>query len=158
MRERTYTRELFLPYPIERVFAPFADAANLQRITPPWLHFRIITKPPIEMRQGAVIEYWLRLHGMPIRWRTVIAHWDPPHRFIDIQAGGPFALWHHTHSFESVEGGTMMRDRVIYRVGFGPIGTIANALLVRRDVRRIFNYRQEATEALVSGRSVEDIA
>jgi ligand-binding SRPBCC domain-containing protein len=151
MRERTYTRELFLPYPIEQVFAPFADAANLQVITPPWLHFRIISELPIEMREGAVIEYWLRLHGAPIRWRTVIAHWDPPYRFIDLQSSGPFALWHHTHTFETVEGGTIMRDRVIYRVGFGPIGGIANALLVQRDVRRIFDFREQATIALVEG-------
>ncbi len=105
------------------------------------------------MREGAVIEYWLRLHGAPIRWRTVIAHWDPPHRFIDLQSSGPFALWHHTHSFEAVEGGTIMRDRV----GFGPFGAIANALLVRRDVRRIFDFRARATVALVTGVTGEDM-
>jgi len=142
-------RSQFIPASIERVFAPFADAANLQAITPPWLHFRIISELPIEMRTGARIAYWLRLHGVPIRWRTRIVAWDPPHRFVDVQMSGPFALWCHTHTFEEVAGGTIARDRVDYRVGFGPFGKLAHRLLVRHDIEKIFDYRQEAILDLV---------
>ena len=149
MPSEVLERSQFIPAPIETVFAPFADAANLQAITPPWLHFRIISALPIEMRTGARIAYWLRLHGIPIRWRTRIVAWDPPHRFVDVQTSGPFALWCHTHTFEEVPGGTIARDRVDYRVGFGPIGKLALRLLVRRDIERIFDYRQEAIFDLV---------
>jgi ligand-binding SRPBCC domain-containing protein len=149
MRSAVLERSQFIPAPIETVFAPFADAANLQAITPPWLHFRIISELPIKMRTGARIAYWLRLHGVPIRWRTRIVAWDPPHRFVDVQTSGPFALWCHTHTFEEVPGGTIARDRVDYRVGFGPIGTLVHRLLVRRDIERIFDYRQEAILQLV---------
>ncbi len=151
MGERIFEREQFFPYPIERVFAPFADAGNLQEITPPWLHFRIISQLPIEMREGAVIEYWLRLHGLPVRWRTVIESWDPPYRFTDVQERGPYALWHHTHTFQSAFGGTVVRDRVRYRIGFGTFGEIADRILVRRDVTRIFDYRRDAILDLVTG-------
>lgn len=149
-RPRVLEREQFFPLPPERVFAPFADAANLQAITPPWLHFQIISELPIEMGEGAVIEYRLRLHGLPVRWRTVIETWDPPYRFTDVQERGPFALWHHTHTFEPVAGGTLARDRVRYRVGFGPFGEIAHALLVGRDLARIFDFRRTAVLNLVT--------
>lgn len=150
MSERVLEREQFFPEPVERVFAPFADAGNLQAITPPWLHFRIISELPIEMKAGAIIEYRLRFHGVPVRWRTVIESWDPPCRFTDVQQRGPFALWHHTHTFESVEGGTLARDRVRYRVGFGPLGDAANALFVGRDLARIFNFRRTSVLDLVT--------
>lgn len=152
-KERVLEREQIFPLPVEQVFAPFADAGNLQAITPPWLHFRIISEPDA-MRPGAIIEYRLRLHGLPVRWQTVIETWDPPYRFTDVQARGPFALWHHTHVFEPVAGGastsTLARDRVRYRVGFGPFGEIAHALFVGRDVERIFDFRRSAILALVT--------
>lgn len=148
--DRVFEREQFIAAPVERVFAPFADAANLQAITPPWLHFRIISTPPIAMREGAVIEYWLRLHGVPVRWRTVIVEWDPPHRFVDVQQRGPFALWRHTHTFASAHGGTMVRDQVRYRVGKGPLGALAHRLFVGHDLERIFAYRRGAVLDLVS--------
>ncbi len=150
MTERVLERKQFFAEPVEKVFEPFADAANLEAITPPWLHFRIISELPIEMREGAVIEYRLRLHAMPVRWRTVIESWEPPHRFTDVQERGPFALWHHTHTFEAVEGGTLARDRVRYRVGFGPFGEIAHTLFVRSDLERIFDHRQQAVSDLIS--------
>ncbi len=150
MSERVLEREQFFPEPVEQVFAPFADAGNLQAITPPWLHFRIISKLPIEMKAGAIIEYRLRFHGVPVRWRTVIETWDPPHRFTDVQRRGPFALWHHTHTFQPVEGGTLARDRVRYRVGFGPFGEVAHALFVGRDLARIFDFRRTAVQELVT--------
>ena len=149
MSERVLEREQFFPEPVEQVFAPFADAGNLQAITPPWLHFRIISKLPIEMKAGAIIEYRLRFHGVPVRWRTMIESWDPPYRFTDVQQRGPFALWHHTHTFERVEGGTLAGDRVRYRVPFGPFGEVAHALFVGRDLDRIFDFRRGAVLNLV---------
>ncbi len=150
MNERVLEREQFFPVPIDQVFAPFADAGNLQAITPPWLHFRIISELPIEMKVGAIIEYRLQFHGVPVRWRTVIESWDPPYRFTDVQVRGPFALWHHTHTFERVEGGTLARDRVRYRVPFGPFGEAANALFVGRDLTRIFDFRRTTVLDLVT--------
>jgi len=149
MSERVLEREQFFPEPVEQVFAPFADTGNLQAITPPWLHFRIISKLPIEMKAGAIIEYRLRFHGVPVRWRTMIESWDPPYRFTDVQQRGPFALWHHTHTFERVEGGTLAGDRVRYRVPFGPFGEVAHALFVGRDLDRIFDFRRGAVLNLV---------
>jgi ligand-binding SRPBCC domain-containing protein len=152
LAERTLSREQLIQAPIEDVFEPFADAGNLERLTPPWLRFQIISSLPIEMRPGAVIEYRLRLHGVPVRWRTVIETWEPPHRFTDVQQRGPFALWHHAHEFEATEGGTMVRDTVRYRVGFGRLGELAHGLFVGRDLERIFDFRHGAIAALVPDR------
>ena len=152
MQEQVIEREQFFALPVEDVFAPFADARNLQAITPPWLHFRIVSDPDVALGEGSIIEYWLRLHGMPIRWRTVIETWDAPHRFTDVQVRGPFALWYHTHTFEAVPGGTLARDVVRYRVGFGPFGELAHRLIVRRDLERIFDYRQTAVPKLLDAR------
>ena len=148
--DRTLVREQFFPSPIEAVFEPFSRAENLEAITPPWLHFQIASELPIEMREGALIEYQLRFHGVPVRWRTEIVVWDPPHRFVDLALKSPFALWHHTHTFEAVEGGTLARDVVRYRVGFGPAGELAHALVVGRDLERIFDFRRKAVLELVT--------
>jgi ligand-binding SRPBCC domain-containing protein len=129
-----------LPRPRPEVFAFFADAGNLQDITPLWLHFRILTPPPIEMKAGAVLDYRLRLHGIPLSWKTEITAWDPPHRFVDEQIRGPYRLWIHEHTFEEDGDGTVVSDHVRYAV---PFGTLANWLLVRRDLRAIFQYREE---------------
>lgn len=149
MSDRVLEREQFFAHPVETVFEPFADASNLEALTPPWLHFRITSDLPIEMREGARIEYRLRFHGVPVRWRTEIVRWDPPHSFTDLALRSPFALWHHTHTFEPVDGGTMARDIVRYRVGFGPAGELAHALLVGRDLEQIFDYRREAISDLI---------
>jgi ligand-binding SRPBCC domain-containing protein len=132
-----------IPRPREEVFAFFADAANLEVITPASLHFQILTPLPIEMRTGAQIDYRLSLSGVPVRWRTRIASWEPPLRFIDDQERGPYALWHHTHEFEAIGNGTRMRDTVEYRLPFGPLGSLAHALWVRRTVEGIFDYRRQ---------------
>jgi ligand-binding SRPBCC domain-containing protein len=140
MRTFTIDDELWLPRPLDEVFAFFADAANLQQITPSWLRFEILTPRPIVMAPGALIDYRIRIHGIPLRWRTEITEWHPPHRFTDVQLRGPYTLWHHTHSFEARDGGTVCRDHVRYRPRGG---ALANALFVGRDVRRIFNYRRQ---------------
>jgi ligand-binding SRPBCC domain-containing protein len=136
-------RSQLIARPVDRAFEFYADASNLEAITPPWLRFRVTTRHPIEMREGALIEYRLRLHGLPIRWLTRIEVWDPPRRFVDVQLRGPYRLWEHTHTFEPVEDAVVIRDRVRYALPFGPLGALAHALFVRRDLRRIFDYRAE---------------
>jgi len=137
-------REQRIPAPPGDVFPFFEDAYNLEDITPPFLGFRVVTARPIDMRAGALIEYRLKLHGVPVRWKTQIESFDPPHTFTDVQLSGPYKLWHHTHVFEpDGRGGTIMRDRVLYELPFGPLGEVAHALFVRRDLRRIFDFRQE---------------
>jgi ligand-binding SRPBCC domain-containing protein len=132
------------------VFPFFADARNLEAITPPLLGFRVVTPDPIEMRVGTLIQYRLRLHGVPISWLTSIQAWDPPVRFVDVQVRGPYGLWHHTHTFEEVPGGTLMRDTVRYAIGFGVLGELADRLLVQRDLRTIFDHRAAAVPALLN--------
>ena len=144
----TLETEQFVPRPLAEVFSFFADALNLQRLTPPWLHFDVLTPAPIEMKAGALIDYKLRVHGLPIRWRTRINEWQPPHRFVDEQIRGPYRLWRHQHTFEQREGGTVMRDRVEYAV-IG--GRWVNALFVRPDLRRIFRYRAAAMREIFGG-------
>ena len=134
-----------LPVTAERAFAFFSDARNLEAITPSWLRFRVLTPGAIEMRPGALIEYRLRLHGVPLTWRTRIAVWEPPHRFVDVQLRGPYALWEHTHTFApAAADAVIIRDRVRYALPFGPLGELARRLFVRRDLDRIFDHRRRA--------------
>ena len=140
MKEFTFHTELWIPRPRDEVFAFFADAHNLQAITPPWVKFEVLTSKPIEMKTGALIDYRIRVHGLPIRWRTEITEWNPPHHFVDEQLRGPYTLWHHTHTFEERDGGTLCMDDVRYRPRGG---ALMNWLFVRRDVERIFDYRQQ---------------
>jgi len=140
MREFTFQAEQWLPRPREEVFGFFGDARNLESITPPWLRFEVLTPPPIGMRPGTLIDYRIRVHGIPIHWRTKIEEWSPPHRFVDVQLRGPYTLWHHTHTFEERDRGTLCRDFVRYRP---PGGSLMNWLFVRRDVNRIFAFRCE---------------
>jgi ligand-binding SRPBCC domain-containing protein len=134
-------RDVSLPAPRERVFAFFADARNLERLTPPSLRFQILTPGEIQMRAGATIDYRLHLSGLPVRWRTVIETWEPPFRFVDIQQRGPYALWRHTHTFEETPAGTRMRDRVEYALPFGPLGRLVRRLFVARQLDHIFAFR-----------------
>ena len=151
MNVQTLQREQRLPGTPREAFAFFSDARNLEAITPPLLRFKVITPGPIQMRVGALIRYRLRIRGMPVRWTTVIRAWEPPHRFVDEQLRGPYALWHHTHTFEpDGDGATIMRDDVRYAIGFGPLGVVADVLLVRRDLDRIFDYRAERVRALLA--------
>jgi ligand-binding SRPBCC domain-containing protein len=136
----TFQAEVWLPKKPEEVFMFFSEAQNLQALTPDWLDFEVLTPRPIEMRPGALIDYRLRLHGFPIRWRTEITTWEPPHRFVDEQKRGPYRVWHHEHRFEPRDGGTLASDLVRYAA---PGGKLIDWLFVRRDVERIFAFRRK---------------
>jgi len=123
----------------EDIFEFFASAENLERLTPPWLNFKILSALPIDMDAGTVIEYQIKLHGIPIRWESEITLWDPPHNFCDVQRKGPYRKWVHEHIFETSDVGTLVRDRVNYEV-IG--GNLINKLFVKKDLDKIFNYRQ----------------
>lgn len=140
--------ELWLRKPRLEVFPFFADAANLQRITPNWLSFEILTPKPIPMHVGAKIDYRLRVRGLPIRWQSEITAWEPPYRFIDEQRRGPYRIWKHEHRFEEKDGGTLCTDHIQYAV-WG--GALVNRLFVRRDVARIFEFRQVALKQIFAG-------
>jgi ligand-binding SRPBCC domain-containing protein len=135
--------------PLPEVFAFFADASNLEALTPPFLHFRILSPMPIEMRTGAQLDYQLSLFGVPVKWRTRITDWQPGRRFVDEQESGPYALWRHTHEFEAHDACTIVRDAVQYSVPLGALGTIAHALFVRRTLDRIFDFRRDAIGRLL---------
>jgi len=141
-------REQLLPHPVDRVFPFFAEARNLERITPPLLGFEVAGDEPIEMRAGAIIQYRLRLHGLPVDWLTRIDEWEPGVRFVDQQLAGPYRLWHHTHTFEQRGDSTLMRDTVRYALPMWPLGELAMPL-VRRDLRRIFDFRRDSVGALL---------
>jgi ligand-binding SRPBCC domain-containing protein len=140
MREFTYRTELWLPRRLAEVFPFFAEARNLEYITPQWLNFEVLTPDPLIMRAGTMIDYRIRFYGIPMRWRTQIVEWDPPHRFADVQLRGPYTLWHHTHSLEERGGGTLCRDDVRYHPRGG---ALMNWLFVRRDIERIFTFRSQ---------------
>ena len=141
MRVHEFQTELWLPLSPAELFPFFADASNLDAITPPWLHFHIVTPRLIAMREGALIDYRLRVRGLPLRWRTLIKEWQPPHRFVDEQIRGPYRQWVHEHTFKPREGGTLARDVVRYAV---PLDFLTHRLFVRSDIEKIFAFRQEA--------------
>ena len=133
-----------LPVAREALFPFFTDARNLERITPPFLRFRVLTEGSIDMRVGTLIDYRIKLHSMPVRWRTEITGWEPPGGFRDEQRRGPYRLWRHTHWFTPTDdGGTLCEDRVEYRVPGGPVAPLVDRFFVRRDVVSIFRYRAE---------------
>ena len=141
MTTHCFETELWLPVTPGTLFPFFADARNLETITPTWLNFQVLTPGEIPMRTGALIDYQLRIHGLPVRWRTEIIGWNPPFGFTDEQRRGPYRLWRHTHTFTEKDGGTLCHDRVEYAV---PGGALINWLFVRRDVKTIFSYRAQA--------------
>jgi len=140
----TLMSEQVIPLPREQVFEFFSNPRNLQRITPPWLSFKVVEAPEGDLRSGSLIRYRLKLHGVPSGWTTRIERWTPGECFVDTQLRGPYKLWHHTHEFEDHPDGTLIRDTVLYKMPFGPLGRVARTLFVKRDIERIFAYRQEA--------------
>ncbi len=134
------TTNLFVPLPRAEVFEFFSDANQLERITPPWVNFSILTPQPIELEEGALIDYRLRLRFVPVRWRTEICVWQPPFKFVDQQLKGPYKRWYHEHIFTEVDGGTLVEDAVSYRV---PGGALIHRLFVKADLVKIFNFRQD---------------
>lgn len=150
---RTWTlrSRLLVNTPPDRLFPFFADARNLGELTPAWLHFAILTPAPIAMAAGTRIDYRISVHGVPLHWQTRITHWQPPHAFVDEQVRGPYAVWRHTHTFTAVGGGTQLDDEVVLRPKGGPLAALLMALLVRRDVERIFRHRLAAMAARFGG-------
>jgi hypothetical protein len=144
----TLRQQQWIPRPISEAFAFFADAHNLQLITPPWLGFKILSRSTDSIAEGTEIIYRLRLHGIPIPWRTRILDWDPPYGFVDVQKSGPYRFWHHRHKFEAHGARTLMFDSVDYVLPFCRLGRIVHALKVRSDVQRIFDYRYQRIEEL----------
>ncbi|MEZ6072152.1 MAG: SRPBCC family protein [Pirellulales bacterium] len=147
-RVHTFVRQQRIDCPRDEVFRFFENPLNLESITPGLLHFRTLTPPPIVMRVGTLIDYRLRLYGVPVRWRTRIEAFDPPTRFVDVQLRGPYRVWRHLHEFSDVDGATLMTDRVEYELPLGPLGELAGALFVRRSLSRIFDFRRDAVDQL----------
>ena len=148
MRVHRLEREQLVRAPLADVFAFFAEARNLERITPGWLRFEVLTPQPLRMAPGTLIEYRLKLHGVPLRWLTRIEEWDGERGFVDRQLRGPYRLWHHRHEFEARgDEATVVRDRIDYALPFGVLGELARRLFVGRDLERIFDFRVRAVRA-----------
>jgi ligand-binding SRPBCC domain-containing protein len=153
-------REQVLRGTPEEVFPFFAEARNLEAITPDWLGFEVVTPGPVGMGAGTLIQYRLKLHGIGVDWLTSIQAWEPPVRFVDVQVRGPYRLWHHTHEFRAQGDNTVMTDHVRYAIGWGFAGEVAARAFVHRDVAAIFEHRAQAVPALLARRdgleAVED--
>ena len=156
MANHTLEAEMWLPMAIEEVFAFFSDITNLDRMTPPWVHFQTLMPRPIDMRAGTLLEHRLRIHGVPIYWESEITVWLPPTQFVDEQRRGPYKRWVHRHDFVADAGGTWIRDHVDYRPRGWICAALVNRWLVAPDLRRIFAYRhQKIREVLAPGSSAE---
>lgn len=150
MKTRFYATSQTIARPREEVFAFFATPRNLEAITPPWLRFRIVGQTTDDVQLDTEFTYRLRLRGIPLKWVSRISDWVPGERFVDEQVRGPYALWRHTHTFEDVPRGTLIRDRVVYRLPLGPVGDWLAGRFVASDVSRIFDYRRQRTAGLLS--------
>ncbi len=148
MADHVLETRVWVGRPRPDVFAFFADPANLARLTPPSLGLRLLGAPPA-MAAGTVLEYRLRWLGVPIRWRAYVREWDPPYRFLDVQLNGPYARWEHRHRFLEEEGGTIVEDRVVYRLPLGPLGRGVHTAVVGRQLRAAWAYRTRRLGELV---------
>ena len=135
--------------PPAEVFAFFSDAANLEKITPPVLRFSITTPPPVRIGEGALIDFRLKLHGIPFPWQSRIESFQPDRQFVDTQTRGPYRRWRHLHRFEAQDGGTRMIDQVQYELPWGLLGSLAHRLFVRRDLENVFTYRRRRIAELL---------
>ncbi|MFL5811941.1 MAG: TIGR01777 family oxidoreductase [Bdellovibrionia bacterium] len=147
---REFVAHQWVPHPVDKIFPFFADAANLEAITPPWLGFHVLKTSTPEIQEGTLIDYRLSLRGIPLRWKTRIEEWVPNQKFVDTQLRGPYSQWHHTHLFTPVKGGTLLTDRVLYKLPLGKIGALAAGSYVKNDVGKIFQYRKKKIEELYS--------
>jgi ligand-binding SRPBCC domain-containing protein len=143
MKTYFFETQTILDRPIQEVFPFFANAENLNTVTPPWLNFEILTPLPIEMKVGTIVDYRLRLHGLPIRWRSQVTEWDPPNKFTDVQIHGPYRIWKHEHFFTAEGTRTRMTDRVEYAVPGWIFAPMVHSLFVRGDLQKIFDYREQ---------------
>jgi ligand-binding SRPBCC domain-containing protein len=148
IRDRVLERSQVVPVDVEEAFGFFADAWNLEAITPPWLRFRILEAPRM-LERGSLLVYRLRLFGMPIRWRTEVVEWRPPFGFTDVQLTGPYRRWEHTHPLKRVDGGTEIRDHDVNRLAYEPFTVVLVPVTVRPWLTAIFDYRARQTEALL---------
>ncbi|MGZ7091252.1 MAG: SRPBCC family protein [Candidatus Angelobacter sp.] len=150
MADKTYTLAFAqqVPRQLPEVFAFFSCAENLEVLTPPWLNFKILEVTPQPLRQGTLINYSLRVHGIPLRWTSEIIEWEPPHRFVDLQLRGPYKLWRHEHRFEARDGGTLISDTITLALPLGILGQLAYKIKVRSDVQEIFAFREKKIRAL----------
>lgn len=139
-------REQFVPRPLSEVFPFFADAHNLEQLTPSFLNFSILTPQPIQMQAGTLIDYRIKLYGVPMRWRTLISAWEPPYRFVDEQIRGPYSIWWHEHTFAERDGGTVITDRVRFR---SPLSALTHPMFIRDQLQRIFAFRYAQIEKLL---------
>jgi ligand-binding SRPBCC domain-containing protein len=155
MRCYTLQREQWVASPLQRTFPFFAQPENLALITPPSLDFRLLTPLPVNMEKSRIIDYTIRVMGLPVRWRTLITTYDPPRCFVDEQISGPYSFWHHTHSFEPRDGGTLLYDEVRYALPMaliGPMRGLVHTLYVRPSLQRIFDYREQVFARLFGGK------
>lgn len=150
MGDKTYmlSFEQQVSRPLPEVFGFFSRAENLEVLTPPWLNFKILEVKPEPIRQGTLINYSLRLHGIPLRWTSEIVEWEPPHRFVDLQLRGPYKQWRHEHCFEARDGGTLISDTITLALPLGALGRLVYKIKVRSDVEEIFIFRKEKIRAL----------
>jgi ligand-binding SRPBCC domain-containing protein len=154
MRCYTLRREQWVAAPLQRIFPFFAQPENLALITPPNLGFRLLTPLPVNMEKGRIIDYTIRVMGVPVRWRTLISTYQPPECFVDEQLIGPYSFWHHTHRFEPRDGGTLLHDEVRYALPvalIGPVRDLAHSLYVQPSLERIFDYREQVFARLFGG-------
>jgi ligand-binding SRPBCC domain-containing protein len=151
-------RRQWVPRGLDETFAFFERPGNLAAITPPWLDFRLLTPEPIVMAADLVLDYRIRVLGVPVPWRSRIAEYAPPHAFRDVQVRGPYALWDHCHRFVPVRGGTLVEDEVRYRPPLGPLARLLDALSVARQLRAIFDYRRARIEAFLTGPAAAEAA
>ena len=146
--EHLLERSQWVGRPVDEVFNFFSSETNLERLTPPWLRFHVVGKSTPSIETGTLIDYRLRISGIPVKWRTQIESWEPGKRFVDRQLYGPYRKWHHTHTFEAESGGTRMNDRVIFQLPLGRLGDILASWKVKRQVKEIFDFRKEEIDRI----------
>lgn len=142
-------REQRVGKPLAETFAFFERPENLATLTPPSLHFLLLSPSPVPMAKGARIDYRLQLGGFRVRWTSTITEYDPPHGFTDEQTKGPYAFWRHRHAFSATADGTLVRDEITYGLPWGFLGRIAHALYVRAQLNGIFDYREKMLRELL---------